>query len=83
MIFSKEFEGSWKVEEFHIGSAKICKRELPSTSFFGGTKTGGVERQNFNPKINIKFTFTTNHRTLLLLLLRYKMAPGMCLSLLP
>ena len=44
---------------------------------------GGVERQNFNPKINIKFTFTTKHRTLLLLLLRYKMAPGMCLSLFP
>jgi hypothetical protein len=56
--------------------------ELPSTSFFGGTK-GGVERQNFDPKINIKFTFTTKHRTLLLLLLRYKMAPGMGLSLLP
>jgi hypothetical protein len=54
-----------------------------SASFFGGTKAGGLERQNFNPKINIKFTSTTKHRTLLLLLLGFKMAPGMSSSLLP
>jgi hypothetical protein len=92
------FDGNIKISIYSSKSLKVIERcgnftlavhryvrellELPSTSFFGGTQ-GGVERQNFNPKINIKFTFTTKHRTVLLLPLPYKMAPGMCLSLLP